>query len=84
MAKINISIDDSLLERLDRVADENYMSRSGLISQSVIQYLNQFEIVLAIKSMGIAMNKIAEQGEVDEETQKQLDDFERICRMFAK
>ena len=84
MAKINISIDDSLLERLDRVADENYMSRSGLISQSVIQYLNQFEIVLAIKGMGIAMNKIAEQGEVDEDTRKQLDDFERLCRLFAK
>lgn len=84
MAKINISIDDSLLERVDKVADEHYMSRSGLISQSVIQYLNQFETVSAIKSISLCMNKIADQGEIDEESKKQLEDFERICRLLGK
>lgn len=84
MAKINISIDDSLLERVDKVADENYMSRSGLISQSVIQYLNQFEVISAIKGMSIAFNKIAEKGEIDEESKQQLDDFQRICKMIAR
>ena len=72
MAKINISIDDKLLERLDRVADGNYMSRSGLISMACTQYINANEIIVAMKDMSVAMRKIADAGTVDHETMEQL------------
>ena len=42
--KVNVSIDEELMARIDRYADENYMSRSGLITLACTQYLNQFEV----------------------------------------
>lgn len=41
--KINISMNDELLARVDKLAAELYISRSGLISQAVVQYLKQQE-----------------------------------------
>ena len=35
--KVNISLDDELMKRLDDYADRNYMSRSGLISLACTQ-----------------------------------------------
>lgn len=82
MAKINISIDDNLLERLDKVADNNYMSRSGLISMACAQYINSSEVIVAIKDMALCMRKIADEGTVDHETMEQLEDFERVCKIL--
>lgn len=84
MAKINISIDDKLLERLDRVADSNYMSRSGLISTACAQYINTNEVIVAIKDMSVAMRKIADLGTVDHETMEQLEDLERVCKVLMQ
>lgn len=81
--KMQISLDDKLAERLDSYAEANYMSRSGLISLSITQYLNQADVVTAIRDMSLAMKKIAEKGNVDEETMEQLEDFERICKMLT-
>lgn len=80
--KINISIDDELLKRIDSYADDNYMSRSGLFSLAVVQYLNQQEAFKAIRDMSLCMRKIADTGKVDHETVEQLEDFERICKMI--
>lgn len=83
MAKITISLDDELVKRTDNYADKNYMSRSGLISLSLTQYLNSYDIVDAVKEMAFAMCKIADNGVVDEDTQKQLEDFERLSKMLV-
>ena len=82
MAKVQISIDDELLERIDRIADSNYMTRSGLISLSCTQYVNSQDVILAIRDMSLAMRKIADTGVVDDETMQQLEDFERMNKMF--
>ena len=82
MAKVQISIDDELLERIDRIADSNYMTRSGLISLSCTQYVNSQDVILAIRDMRLAMRKIADTGVVDDETMQQLQDFERMSKMF--
>lgn len=81
--KVQISIDDKLLERVDNWADKNYMSRSGLISYACNQFLNQAEVVLAVKDMALAMRKIADNGIVDGETLEELEDFERLCKMLT-
>ena len=82
MAKVQISIDDELLERIDRIADSNYMTRSGLISLSCTQYVNSQDVILAIRDMSLAMRKIADTGVVDDEAMQQLEDFERMSKMF--
>lgn len=81
--KVQVSLDEKLVERIDNYADANYMSRSGLISFATSQYLNQADVILMVKDMSLAMRKIAEKGTVDDETMEQLEDFERLCKMIT-
>lgn len=80
--KVQITLDDALMSRLDNYADENYLTRSGLVSLAVTQYLNQADVTKAIKDMAICMRKIADNGCIDDNTKKQLDEFEVICKML--
>ena len=48
MAKVQISIDDGLLARIDDYADSNYMSRSGLITFATNQFLSTAQMVMNI------------------------------------
>ena len=81
--KVQITLDDELMKRVDEYADENYMSRSGLLSLAVTQYLNAADVTKAVKDMAIAMRKIADTGKVDAETMEQLEDFERLSKMLV-
>lgn len=84
MAKINISIDDELLERADKYTESLYTSRSGLISMALASYMNSQECILAIKDMALAMRKIADTGAVDDETMQQLKDFEKMSQLLMQ
>lgn len=84
MAKVNISIDDALLDKIDTLADENFTSRSGFISMGMNEFVKSKELVSAVKSMSVSMAKIAASGSIDEETQKQLEVFQQLCGMLAK
>lgn len=81
--KVQVSLDDELVNRIDTYADANYMSRSGLISYATTQFLNQADVILAIKDISLAMRKIADTGNIDDETMQQLEDYERMCKMFT-
>lgn len=81
--KVQITLDDALVQRIDAFADENYMSRSGLLSLAVTQYLNAADVTKAIKDMALCMRKIADNGSVDHETMEQLEDFERLSKMLV-
>ena len=83
MKKINISINEDLLKRADKFGEDNSISRSGLISLSLSQYLAQQEVFVLLKGMNVAMKKIADKGEIDAETMEQLEDFERICNLLV-
>lgn len=84
MAKVQISIDDKLLERIDKYADNNYTSRSGLISLGMAEYLNSREVIGLVKDMSLAVRKIADNSVVDDKTMEQLEDFERTCKMLTR
>lgn len=81
--KVQITLDDALMHRVDTYADENYMSRSGLVSLAVTQYLNSADVTKAIKDMALCMRKIADTGNIDDETREELEDFERIAKMLV-
>ena len=84
MKKVQISIDDELLDRIDNYADQSYMSRSGFITLACSQYLNQSEVLFAIKDLSLAMQKIAKDKKIDKATMERLEDFERFSRMFLE
>lgn len=81
--KVNITLDDELMKRVDKYADENYMSRSGLISLAATQFLNASDVTTAIKDMSIAMRKIADKAVVDKETIEALEDMERLSKYLT-
>lgn len=81
--KVGITLDDNLMARIDKFADENYMSRSGLISLACTQYLNNSEVTRAIQEIALCMRKIADNGTVDHEIMEQLEDFERLSKMLT-
>jgi len=83
MAKVQITLDDELLKRIDTFADNNYMSRSGFLSVAATQYLNSNEVFGAIVSLNLAMQKIAETGNIDDETMKELEDWQRLANMLT-
>lgn len=80
--KANITLDDKLMERVDAYADNNYMSRSGLISVALTDYLNAKEMITSISDIAVTMKKIADKGTVDHETMEQLEDLERLANLF--
>lgn len=83
--KIQISLDDELLERIDNCADANYMSRSGFISEACVQLLNQRELISSINRISLACQKVADTGVLDDETQRLFNDFELISnRLLGK
>lgn len=84
MAKINISIDDELLQRTDKYTKKLYTSRSGLISIALASYMNSQECIIAIKEMSLAMRKIADNGFIDDETMEKLEDFERVSQLLIQ
>lgn len=81
--KVNISINDELLERADSFCEKNYLSRSGLISLSLSQYLIAQEVNNLLRNMTISMQKIADNGTVDEETMEQLKEMQIICNALS-
>lgn len=82
--KINISLDDELVKRIESYVDANYMSRSGFISLACTQYLASADVVTAIKSLSLACSKIADSGQVDDETRQQLADYERLANLLVQ
>lgn len=80
--KLQISLNDELLERVDKYADDNYLSRSGLISQALVQFLNQHQYVSAVTDLSVSVRKIADTGKVDAETLEQIKDFERLVAVL--
>ncbi len=81
--KLQISLDDELVSRIDNCADRNYMTRSGFISQACVQFLNQNELVSSINRISYAVLKAAENNEIDEDTRRQLEEFQIMVKAMT-
>ena len=81
--KVNVTLDEELMRRVDEYAEENYLNRSSLVSLATTQFLNAADVTKAIRDMAFAMRKIANNGEIDDESRRQLEDFERLSRMLV-
>ena len=83
MAKINFSIDDGLLKRLDDYCDSSYMTRSGFICMAINQALSAEDVRRSLVEMTNAFNMIAERGEISEENKKTLEEFKVLAKVFG-
>lgn len=81
--RVNFNMPDELLARLDAYAKENYISRSAVMCQSCDNFLMAKQAKQLFAQMTETMKVIVQKGEIDEETQKHLDDFERVASLFS-
>lgn len=82
--KVNFSINDELLQRADRYAKNNYMSRSGVISLALSEFLNAREMATAIPRISYALKKIADGGgNIDAETLAEMEEFEKMVKFMT-
>lgn len=82
--KVNITLDEELLKRLDEYGKQSYLSRSTLISVACNDYLMQREYIGFIKKLSVTLDKAAEVGVLSEDDQKLLDDFQRFATKYQK
>lgn len=80
--KVQITLEEDLLNQVDEYCDKNYMNRSWLISQSLVKVLNEQKVVDSIANISIALKKVADNGVMDENMKKELEDFETLCKFF--
>ena len=73
--KINITINDELLARIDKYSGDNYMTRSGFVSHACNQYLAQVEMNELLRNCSAALATIARTGACDPDAMKQLEQF---------
>lgn len=81
--KVNVSLDDELLKKVDEFADEYYLSRSALIALALKQFISADEVKKAIKELSVSMSRIAESGSVSDEDQKKLSDLMTFCKVLS-
>ena len=81
--KVQMSISDELVKKIDSFCTDNYLTRSGFVSMACAQYLASYELTLVIKEMALCLRKIADTGVVDPDTLRDLEDFERIAKMLV-
>lgn len=82
--KVQITLENELLNMVDDYCDKNYMNRSWLISQSLMQVLNQQKLIDSFANLSIAIKNAVSSGELDEETRKEMQNFETLCTMLVK
>ena len=81
--KIGISMNSDLLSRIDAYAEDNYISRSGLISMACNQYLNAMELQSCLNRLTLAVERVAENTAIDEQSKRDIEDFERVARLIV-
>lgn len=81
--KVNISINDELLQRIDEYAEKNYTNRSAVFAQSANQFLLAQAVPQALGEIALAFNKISENNKIDEDSKKKLEDFMLLSRLLG-
>lgn len=85
--RINISLNDELLQLLDDYADELFTSRSGVICQALVQFFNSREATKALRELVPLLHSISrslDNGEgISDEDRRQLADLDALVRLLA-
>jgi metal-responsive CopG/Arc/MetJ family transcriptional regulator len=80
--KVQITMETDLLKEVDDYCERNYLNRSWMVSQACLQVINQQKMIDALTNVSIAMRTISDNGTLDDETRKELETFETMCKMY--
>lgn len=82
--KISISIDEELLAGVEEYRKSNYMTKSGVFTLAVHQFLMAQKTLKLIEGLTQAINKVAEGGNVDEATVNEFKEMEKMLSVMAR
>lgn len=81
--KVNVTIDEGLLERIDEYAEDNFITRSGLVQLAMSQFLTSNEATKALVEISLSLKKIAQTGSFSEDDLRQLQGLEQLAIMLS-
>ena len=83
--KVNITIDDELMSKVDEYCDAYYQSRSGFFAQCAVEKLQAIESLNTLAEITSVLDKVAsnETG-IDEDTQKEIDELTKLSTKLLK
>lgn len=82
--RVNMNLNDELLERIDNYAKLNYMNRSSVVSFACNQFLMANEMQSLIIDMKRALQVIANNENISAEDLKELEKYENLCDLLTK
>lgn len=80
--KLQITMDAELLKDVDDYCDKNYMNRSWLISQALVQVINQQKVIDSMLNLSISLKKAVERGDIDDDVKKEIESFDALSKLF--
>lgn len=87
MSKINITIDDELLKKVEAYCEANYQTKSGFFSQCAIEKIQAMESLNVLSEITNVLEKVVKEENIDNNTQKEIDDLVNLSNkllMVAK
>lgn len=81
--RVQLSLSEELVSKLDKYAKDNFMTRSALVSFACNQFLTSFEILDLMRQATLCIRKISDEGVVDEKAMKELEDMEYLLKMIS-
>lgn len=82
--KIQISVSDELLARVDDFAKRTYMSRSAVFQQGALSYVSANETLAMLPVIQNILDNIDLSGEVSEEDLKTVEDYQNAVKLIRK
>lgn len=87
--RINFTVNEQLLEKIDSFAEKHYMTRSAVISYACSQIIAAEEMKEILKSMNVTLQTMFKAFEANpdyklsEEEEKQLNDMQIVLDMVS-
>lgn len=82
--KVQLSIDDDLMNKADEYAKKNYLTRSGLVSMVLSQFLEYKDISSTLGSMLDIMNDLNSSVSMDDEGKEKLKELEGVYKVMSQ
>lgn len=82
--KVQLSIDDELLSKVDSYSDSLYLSRSAFVSLACSTYLSGMEFRSVLKDISVTLRRIADSSEIDDQSKRELAQFEALVSVISR
>lgn len=82
MSKVQITIDERLLEKIENYCDVNFLSRSGFFAHASREFLSSHEVARSLMELNVTLKRIADNNEIDEQTKSELEQFQATYNLL--